>query len=149
MSFRKKLWDLLPKTRVITDDDGEIINEISPDGLESPDPTPLDPPLGYNRTPSLADQIREMIRSEKLAMEAHEAGFDSFEEDDDFDIADGDFDPRTPYENNFDPSIKDIHEAVAEHASQEQSKEKSKPAKPAPVTEPAQPAPSAEPLPEA
>lgn len=66
-----------------------------------PDPTPMAPPLGYRPQPSLRDQIREMILSERLRVEAEAAGAETFEEADDFEVED--FDPHSPYEVNFDP----------------------------------------------
>lgn len=73
-------------------------------GREIPDPTPMQPPIGYNRQPSLAEQMRAMILSEQLAQEARAAGHETFEEADDFDVGD-DFDAErhSPYEANFDP----------------------------------------------
>lgn len=71
-------------------------------GREVLDSTPMQPPIGYHRTPSLAEQIRSMVRSEKLALEAEAAGAETFEEADDFDVGD-DFDPTSPYEQEFDP----------------------------------------------
>lgn len=72
-------------------------------GREILDSTPMQPPIGYHRTPSLAEQIRNMVRSEKLALEAEAAGAETFEEADDFDVGD-DFDPSSPYETDFDPT---------------------------------------------
>ena len=71
-------------------------------GYEIMDDRPLQPPIGYHRQPSLSDQIRQMVRSEALAREAEQSGLETFEEADDFDIGD-DYDPRSPYEDDFDP----------------------------------------------
>lgn len=73
-------------------------------GREIPDPLPMAPPIGYKRSPSLAEQIRAMVVSEKLRQEALESGFETFEESDDFEIEDDPADPRTPYEAVFDPA---------------------------------------------
>lgn len=43
-------------------------------GREICDPTPMEPPLGYNRTPSLAEQIRSMVHNERLQAELAAAG---------------------------------------------------------------------------
>lgn len=43
-----------------------------------------------------------MVRSERLAQEAAQAGYESFEEADDFEVGD-DYDPSSPYETDFDP----------------------------------------------
>lgn len=71
-------------------------------GRELMDPTQIAPPLGYKKSPSISDQIRQMIISEKLRQEAEEAGYETFDEADDFDVGD-DFDPRSPYEEVFEP----------------------------------------------
>lgn len=83
-------------------------------GREIPDPTPMQPPIGYNRQPSLAEQMRAMILSEKLAQEAAAAGMETFEEADDFDVGD-DFDQErhSPYEANFDPMTPEERAALA------------------------------------
>lgn len=73
-------------------------------GREMPSPVPIAPPIGYKKSPSLAEQIRAMVISEKLKMEAIAAGQETFEEADDFDV-DDDFDPSSPYEVNFDPPL--------------------------------------------
>lgn len=84
-----------PETGVQTHDES---------GSEIPDPNPMQPPVGYNRQPSLAEQIRAMVVSENLRREAEAAGMETFEEADDFDVGD-DFEEErhSPYEGNFDP----------------------------------------------
>lgn len=85
-------------------------------------PVPLEPPIGYKRQPSLTEQIRDMVRSEKLAQETRDAGFETFEEGDDFDVQD-DFDPRSPFEYNFDPRMSDEDwQAFTQNATPEPSK---------------------------
>lgn len=69
-------------------------------GRYHPDPTPIAPPVGYQRSPSISEQIRTMVRSEALRQAADAQGFDTFEEADDFDVGD-DYDPRTPFEEAF------------------------------------------------
>lgn len=69
-------------------------------GRYHPDPTPIAPPVGYVRSPSIAEQIRTMVRSEQLRHHADQAGMDTFEEADDFNIGD-DYDPRSPWEEQF------------------------------------------------
>lgn len=70
-------------------------------GLFYPDPTPIAPPVGYVRSPTIAEQIRTMVRSEALKHHADTQGMDTFEEADDFIIGD-DYDPRSPWEEQFD-----------------------------------------------
>lgn len=73
-------------------------------GREYPDPTPIAPPLGFIKQPTLAETMRQMIRSEALKNAARESGHETFEEADDFDVGD-DYDPRSPYEETFDPPV--------------------------------------------
>lgn len=70
------------------------------DGTERLDPIPVAPPLGYTREPSMFDHMRSLIRSEMLK-NALNADVETFEEADDFDVGD-DYDPRSPYEVEFD-----------------------------------------------
>lgn len=70
-------------------------------GREVLDSRPMAPPIGYKKQPSLAEQMREMIRGEALRRAALEQGFETFEESDDFDIPDDPVDPSTPYELEF------------------------------------------------
>lgn len=80
---------------------------------EYPDPTPMAPPIGYKRQPSLHDQIRSMIRTEKVRQALEAAGLETAEEADDFEVGD-DYDPASPHEHNFDPPL---HPAVQPSAS--------------------------------
>lgn len=70
--------------------------------VENPDPTPLEPPLGFVKSQPIHLQIRDLIQRE-LSMRAEAAGFETLEDADDFDI-DDDVDPTTPYEEHFLPS---------------------------------------------
>lgn len=74
-------------------------------GREIPDPTPMAPPVGFVKQAHLWETLRmkQLIRSEALAMMAEREGFESFEEADDFDIPDDPIDPTSPYEDVFDP----------------------------------------------
>lgn len=83
--------------------DRQIAAILDKAGREILDSTPMQPPVGYQRTKSLAEQIRDMVRSEALRQAAEAAGAESFEEADDFDVGD-DFDPTSPYEEVFDPT---------------------------------------------
>lgn len=107
------------------------------DGKEFLDPTPMAPPLGYKQQPSMVDHIRNMIRSEKLRQEALDAGYETFEEADDFDVGD-DIDPHSPYEVDFEPEgVRQVREAVeaAEKKAVEAAAkiEEAPPASPAPA----------------
>lgn len=68
-------------------------------GHEVVSSVPVAVPLGYRRPPSLAEQVKSMVRNE-LSRAATEQGLESFEEADDFDI--GDDAPKSPYELDFD-----------------------------------------------
>lgn len=70
---------------------------LTKDGQEVPDPVPLAPPVGYVKPVSIFDQVRDMIRSDALRREALEAGAETFDESDDFEIGD-DYEPDAPYE---------------------------------------------------
>lgn len=70
-----------------------------------PNPIPLEPPIGYQAQPDLAEQIRSMVRSEQLRVAAEAAGYGSMEDEDDFEVGD-DWDPMSPYEYNFDPPLR-------------------------------------------
>lgn len=71
-------------------------------GLELPNPVPLEPPLGYFDAVPIHIQIREMIQGE-LSRRAAEAGEETFEEADDFDV-DDDQDPMSPWELEYEPT---------------------------------------------
>jgi len=85
---------------------------LTPWGAEIPDPIPIAPPVGYKRQPTMVEHIRNMVRSERLKQEAEALGADTFEESEDFDVGDDEDDPHTPYENDFDPPINELREAV-------------------------------------
>lgn len=74
---------------------------IDPDGRELVDPTPVAPPVGYERRPSMVDIIRAQVR-EHASRYAEDNDMETFDEADDFVIGD-DYDPSSPYEENFDP----------------------------------------------
>lgn len=80
---------------------------------EVPNPTPVAPPVGYKRQPSLTEQIRAMVRSEALRQAAEAEGVETFEEADDFEV--DDYDPTSPYEEVFDP-VEDLRRARAYEA---------------------------------
>lgn len=77
------------------------------EGGEVLDPTPLQPPLGYKRTPSLSEQIAMQVRRMKLELLQDDSIAETEEEADDFEIGD-DFHPLSPHENDHIPSIKTL-----------------------------------------
>lgn len=75
-------------------------------GFEIMDPVPMEPPLGYRKSPTLSEQIAQQVRQMKL--ELLRGGDDqpeTEEEADDFVVGD-DFEPLSPHENDHIPSIK-------------------------------------------
>lgn len=70
-------------------------------GKEFPNPVPMAPPLGFVPQPPIWEQIRAMVKRE-MSQVAEAEGFESEEEANDFDVGD-DFDPSTPYEEEFEP----------------------------------------------
>ena len=72
-------------------------------GHEVPDPTVIEPPLGYVPTPDLMEQMRRMVRT-ALSDIADQQDFETFDEADDFDIDEDPVDYSSPYEMYFDPA---------------------------------------------
>jgi len=73
------------------------MSRFDENGHELPDPTPVEVPLRFrNHSRNLQEQIKLMVQGE-LSRQAAEAGQETFEEADDFDVGD-DYDPRSPYE---------------------------------------------------
>lgn len=70
-------------------------------GREIPDPVPVAIPVGMSANPTLRDLIRKMVAEQLFKQAVHEAGAETFEEADDFDIPDDPLDPSTPYEMEF------------------------------------------------
>jgi len=68
-------------------------------GRELPNPIPLSPPVGYKKAPSIADQMRAMIR--QASYEASQMGAETEEEANDFDVGE-DMEPHSPWEHDFD-----------------------------------------------
>ncbi|AXH74307.1 MAG: hypothetical protein [Microviridae sp.] len=76
------------------------MSKLDSKGWEIPDQTPVAIPA-HIKFYDTRDSIRDMIRAE-LSREARENGFETWEESDDFDVGD-DYDPTSPYEEQFDP----------------------------------------------
>lgn len=87
---------------------------VGPDGHFVPSDEPMEPPIGYVRQPSLAELVREAVMSEKLRAAAEEAGLETFEESEDFDVPDEPELLRSRWENEFDPPLAEITAAVQE-----------------------------------
>lgn len=84
---------------------GKIIH--TEDGSEdhSQSGGPMAAALRVTTRDGLGDRVRELIRSERMAIAAEQAGYETFEESDDFEVDDEQYDPQTPYEEIFDGSI--------------------------------------------
>jgi len=103
----------IPTTEAHARDFSERYRRLDENGREIVSPLPLEPPLGYKKQPSMAEHIRELIRSERLKQEAEAQGMETFEEADDFDVGD-DYEPHSPWENDFDPPISELTKAGRE-----------------------------------
>lgn len=104
-------------------------NYLNADGSENPDPTPLAPPIGYVKQPSLVERIREMVREAALAQQLAAQGVETFEEADDFDIPDDPVDPDSPWEHNFEP-VRSINDDILEDAAKRRATKKKPAAEP-------------------
>lgn len=80
----------------------EILSEI-----------PMQPPLGYRRTPTLAEQIRQQVRQAKLEFLDDGTISETDEDADDFEVGD-DFEPLSPHENDHIPSIAELKKQASE-----------------------------------
>lgn len=83
-------------------------NRFDESGKEILNPTPMQPPLGYRKTPSLSEQIRQQILQHKYMEDTDP---ETEEEADDFEI---DEDPiqASRWENDMIPSIKETRARV-------------------------------------
>lgn len=93
-------------------------SKLTEDGSEdhSNSGGPMIAALRIEQRDNLGQRVRELILSEKLAMEAASAGYETFEDADDFDVPEDDtFDPQTPYEEVFTGSIQEDVEERTKH----------------------------------
>lgn len=96
---RLALIDLYIEAAINQSDEYGFLNVM---GHEVPDPTVVEPPLGYVHQPDLIEQMRRMVQGELSRIAALEE-METFEEADDFDIEDDPVDYSSPYEMYFDP----------------------------------------------
>ena len=66
-------------------------------GPEQLDKTPLEVPLEHLRPPTIKEELQRYVRYE-ISQIGKDAGFSSFEEEDDFDIDDEEVDLMSPYQ---------------------------------------------------
>lgn len=77
------------------------IEGLNERGREVLDSKPMALPLRFSRPPSLQEQIKALVRTE-LSRSAQDAGYETWEESDDFDIPDDPIDPHSPWELSAD-----------------------------------------------
>lgn len=61
------------------------LKRLTEDGAEKPNPVPMEPPVGYKKQPSIFENMRALVQAE-LARKAAQEGFDTEEEDENFEI---------------------------------------------------------------
>lgn len=75
------------------------LSKLNDKGEEICDPRPMEMPIGFKRPMPLADEIRMMLQK-SIQQELEEAGVESFEDADDFELEDEDM--SSPWEEQFD-----------------------------------------------
>lgn len=95
-----------------------VLNEHGHEVLDS---TPMAPPVGYQKQPSLFDTIRAQVRRELLL--GQDMDPESIDEADDFEIGD-DYDPQSRWENDNEPSIKELRARAAKAEAELKAAEK-------------------------
>lgn len=109
------------------------------EGRLVPDPVPVAPPIGYKKTPSMVEIVRDMVRSERLAAEARAMGRETFEESEDFDAGDDPPDLESGFENDFDPPLTELLKAGDESLKAKAASSSKVPAEPAKPGNPSPP----------
>lgn len=82
-------------------------------GGEILDPTPMQPPLGYQRSLSLSEQIAQQVRIAHLKILEDSAIEETEDEADDFEVGD-DYEPLSKYENDHMPTLASLKKKAAE-----------------------------------
>lgn len=112
-----KLDEARERTTFVADDvTGEVLQVkavLNDKGQEVLDPIPMAPPVGYDKPFDMFAHVRNMVRSEHLRIAALEAGQETFEESDDFEVGE-DYDPNSPYEEVFDPVQEEVRMRLRE-----------------------------------
>lgn len=91
--------------------DHEAFKDPARKRYEFLDSTPMAPPIGYQKQPSMIDHVRSMVHHE-LWRRRQDEEFETLEESEDFG-PDGDYDPSSPYE--YDEDNVTIAELKARH----------------------------------
>lgn len=63
--------------------DGELVDRLDASGAEVLDPRPIEIPVALRRSETISEQVRRLVSHEISAM-AHNQGFETFEESNDF-----------------------------------------------------------------
>jgi len=82
-------------------------------GEEILDPKPMQPPLGYRKTLSLAEQIAQQVRIHHLKILEDSAIEETEDDADDFEVGD-DFEPFSPHENEHMPTLANLKKKAKE-----------------------------------
>jgi len=82
-------------------------------GFELGDPTPMEPPLGYRKAPTLTEQIQQQVRQLQLRMLEDQMSPETEEEADDFEVGD-DYEPLSKYENEHMPTLANLKKRAKE-----------------------------------
>lgn len=85
----------------------------TPEGFEITDPTPMQPPLGYKRSLSLAEQIAQQVRIAHLKILEDSAIHETEDDADDFEVGE-DFEPFSKYENDHMPTLANLKKKAKE-----------------------------------
>lgn len=81
-------------------------------GREILDPIGVAPPVGYEKPFDMFAHMQNLIRSEHVRLAAMEAGAETFDEADDFDIEDDPADPTSQFEEQFDPVGEEVRQRL-------------------------------------
>lgn len=83
----------------------KLLSGYNSRGEEIPDSRPVAVHVGFERPVPLGERIRRLVANEVLNRELGGLGVETFEEADDFDVAEDPVDPKTPYEDDFEPGM--------------------------------------------
>lgn len=81
----------------------EFFKKLTAAGNEILDTTPIAIPLGFRKPKSITEQIAEFVNNERIRQSLDAAGYETFEDAEDFEIGD-DYEslPDSKYEADFD-----------------------------------------------
>lgn len=120
------------------------------DGSPQLDPTPIAPPIGYVKAPSMMQMMHDMLTNHKLQQQLEARGAETLEDFEDFDVEDEPSQLRSPHEVPLeDPTLSQLLAAGADakRVREEAEKQKAPPAKPGEAPKPAAERPEEPPAP--